>query len=36
VVLSSGLSRSGFRSDPSVVGSTIQLSGEPYEVVSVV
>jgi predicted permease len=35
VVLSSGLWRSGFRSDPSVVGSTIQLSGEPYEVVGI-
>ncbi len=35
MVLSSGLWRSGFRSDPSVVGSTIQLSGEPYEVVGI-
>jgi putative ABC transport system permease protein len=35
VVLSSGLWRSGFRSDPSVVGSTIQLSGEPYEVMGI-
>ena len=35
VVLSSGLWRSAFRADPSVVGSAIQLNGEPYEVVGV-
>ena len=35
VVLSSGLWRSTFRGDPSVVGSAIQLSGEPYEVVAI-
>jgi putative ABC transport system permease protein len=35
VVLSSNLWRSGFGSDSSIIGSTIQLSGEPYEVVGV-
>jgi predicted permease len=35
VVLSIGLWRSAFRSDPSVVGSTIQLSSEHYEVVGI-
>jgi hypothetical protein len=35
VVLSSALWRSGFGSDPSVVGSTVRLSGEPYEVVGI-
>jgi hypothetical protein len=32
-VLSSELWRSAFRGDPSILGSTIQLSGEPFEVV---
>lgn len=35
VVLSSRLWRSSFRQDPSVVGSTIRLNGEPYEIVGV-
>jgi predicted permease len=35
VVLSSTLWRSSFRQDPSVVGSTIRLNGEPYEIVGV-
>jgi len=35
VVLSHGVWRSSLRSDPSIVGSAIQLSGEPYEVVGV-
>jgi putative ABC transport system permease protein len=35
VVLSSSLWRSSFGQDPSVVGSTIRLNGEPYEIVGV-
>ena len=35
VVVSSALWRAVFRGDPSVVGSIIQLSGEPYEVVGI-
>ena len=35
VVLSSTLWRSSFGQDPSVVGSTIRLNGEPYEIVGV-
>jgi putative ABC transport system permease protein len=35
LVLSSELWKSAFRGDPSVVGSTIQLSGEPFEVIGV-
>jgi predicted permease len=34
-VLSSELWRSAFRGDPSILGSTIQLSGEPFEVVGI-
>jgi putative ABC transport system permease protein len=35
VVLSNGLWRSVFNGAPSIVGATIQLSGEPYEVVGI-
>jgi predicted permease len=35
VVVSSNLWRSGFGGHPSIIGSTIQLSGEPYEVVGI-
>jgi putative ABC transport system permease protein len=35
VVLNSALWRSVFRGDPAVVGSAVQLSGEPYEVVGI-
>ena len=35
VVLSNGLWRSAFGGESSIVGSTIQLSGEPYEVVGI-
>ena len=35
VVLSDGLWRTRFASDVSVVGSVVQLSGEPYEVVGI-
>jgi predicted permease len=35
VVLSTELWRSAFRGDPSIVGSTIHLSDEPYEVVGI-
>ena len=34
-VLSSELWRSRFRGDPSILGSTIQFSGEPFEVVGI-
>ena len=34
-MLSSELWRSAFRGDPSILGSTIQLSGEPFEVVGI-
>ena len=34
-VLSSELWRSAFRGDPSILGSTIRLSGEPFEVVGI-
>lgn len=34
-VLSSELWRSAFRGDPSILGSTIHLSGEPFEVVGI-
>ncbi len=35
VVLSNNLWRSSFGRDPSIVGSTVQLVGEPYEVVGI-
>ena len=35
VVLSGGLWRTRFGNDPSVIGSTLRLSGEPYEVVGI-
>jgi putative ABC transport system permease protein len=35
VVLTSELWRSAFHGDPSILGSTIQLSAEPYEVVGI-
>src|SRR5688572_19572417 len=35
LVLSNDLWKSAFRGDPSVIGSTIQVSGEPFEVIGV-